>query len=82
MGPWETSNDNPLTGPGADTTFGGQPTYIQPVQGKKNSFIFMADRWNPRNLLDSRYIWLPVQFKNDLPVVEWTDKWNLDFFDK
>lgn len=79
-GPWEDAAVNPMKGPGADTTFGGQSTYVLPVQGKKNAFIFLADKWNPRNLKDSRYIWLPIRFENGWPVAEWTDEWNLDVF--
>lgn len=77
FGEW-TSLGDPLRGDGADTTYGGQSTYILPVQGKKNVFLFMADRWNPRNLRDSRYLWLPVQFKDGNPFVEWMDEWKLD----
>jgi beta-galactosidase len=76
FGEW-TSLGNPLHGEGADSTWGGQSTYILPVAGKKTSFIFIADRWNPKDLKDSRYIWLPIQFKNSEPYIEWTDKWNL-----
>jgi beta-glucanase (GH16 family) len=52
-----------------------------PVQGKKDAFIFMADRWTPRHPIDARYIWLPVQFENGLPVLKWQDKWDLSVFD-
>ena len=68
------------TGPNADSTFGGQSAYIQPVIGKKDAFIFMADKWNPKDLRDSRYLWLPVQFKNKIPYIQWLDQWNLFFF--
>lgn len=78
-GPWKFIGD-PMEGPGADTTFGGQSTFVVPVQGLKNAFIFMADRWNPKNIGESRYIWLPVQFKNNLPYIQWLDQWNLDVF--
>ena len=81
-GPWKKSDNNPLKGPGAETTFGGQSTYVLPVRGKKDCFIFLADRWNPANLTDSRYLWLPVQLKDDKPEIEWTDAWSLDFFDR
>lgn len=79
-GPWEASKVNPMSGPGADTTFGGQSTYILPVQAKNNAYIFLADRWNPRNLKDSRHLWLPIRFRDGLPIVEWADKWTLDNF--
>jgi beta-galactosidase len=78
-GPW-TLAGNPLTGENADSTFGGQSTYVLPVQGKKDAFIFIADKWNPRDLKDSRYLWLPIQFKNKEPFIEWKDEWSLNFF--
>jgi beta-galactosidase len=77
FGQWK-SLGNPLHGNGADTTYGGQSTYILPVAGKKNSFVFMADKWNPKDLRDSRYLWLPVQFKNGEPYIDWMDEWKLD----
>ncbi|MBO9661105.1 MAG: family 43 glycosylhydrolase [Chitinophagaceae bacterium] len=79
-GPWEPSPVNPMAGPGADTTFGGQSTFILPVLNKDKAYIFLADRWNPRNLKDSRHLWLPIRFREGLPVVEWADKWTLDNF--
>jgi hypothetical protein len=81
-GPWKELSYNPMSGPKAETTFDGQSTYILPVAGKKNCFIFLADKWNPRNLKDSRYLWLPVQFRDDKPIVEWANEWNLKQFDR
>jgi beta-galactosidase len=81
-GPWVESPINPMKGEHANKTFNGQSTYILPVQGKKNAFVFLADQWNPRNLKDSRYLWLPMQFENELPVVEWLTDWKLDIFSK
>ena len=80
-GPWQQVEANPLKGPGADSTFGGQSTFFLSVQNKKDAFIFIADRWNPRNLRDSRYLWLPVQFQNGEPFIEWKDEWNLQVFE-
>jgi beta-galactosidase len=82
FGPWKLSEENPMAGQGADSTFGGQSTFVFKVPGKKNAFIFIADRWNPRDLKDSRYIFLPIQFKANKPFVEWKDEWDLSFFDK
>lgn len=80
MGDWEY-NENPCIGEDKDLTFHSQSTYILPVEGKKDAFIFMADRWTPDNAIDGRYIWLPVQFKeNGIPYLEWMNEWNLDFF--
>lgn len=75
-GPW-TQHPNPCIGKGADVTFHSQGTYILPVNGKKDTFIFMADRWRPENPMDARYIWLPIQFKDSVPVLAWKNSWTL-----
>lgn len=80
-GPWKR-HPNPTRGPRADKTFGGQSTFVLPVPGKKDAFIFMADRWNPDNLQDSRYLWLPIMFEKGLPVIQWQDEWDLGWFDR
>jgi len=64
-----------VLGKDAELSFHSQSTYILPVQGKKDVFIFMADRWIPANPIDGRYIWLPIQFKDGSPVLEWKDNW-------
>jgi beta-galactosidase len=81
FGPWTPVGD-PMKGPLADKTFDGQSTYIQPVLGKRDAFIFIADRWNPKDLKDSRYLWLPITFANNQPVIEWTDSWNMSVWKK
>ena len=68
---------NPCIGKNADKTFGGQSTYILPLSGQEDRFIFMADVWRPKSLADSRYIWLPIQFNEEgIPFIEWIDRWN------
>jgi hypothetical protein len=59
------------------TTFSSQSTNILPVQGKKNAFIYMGDRWIPENLADSRHIWLPVEWEDGIPVIRWYPNWDL-----
>jgi hypothetical protein len=82
MGPW-TKHPNPCVGPKSEITFGGQSTYILKVPGRENAFIFMADIWRPKHPIDARYIWLPIQFKEDgTPFVEWMDSWTMDWFEK
>jgi ribosomal protein L24E len=73
---------NPHNALGPEKTFGGQISYIIPVQGKKDAYIVMIDIWEPENPIKGGYIWLPLTFKNDKPVIEWMDSWNLSFFDK
>ena len=82
-GPWE-SVGNPCVGPEDRTkiTFESQSTHVLPVQGKKDAFIFMADRWRPGNAIDGRYVWLPIEFdKTGNPFLQWREKWDLGVFD-
>ncbi|WP_437921818.1 family 43 glycosylhydrolase [Sphingobacterium sp. LRF_L2] len=79
FGPWKSLGD-PMRGPHANITFDAQSTYVLPVEGRKDAFIFMADRWNPENLADSRYIWLPISINNDGISVSWIDRWTLQTF--
>ncbi len=81
FGPWQELGD-PSRGDEKQvkTTFWSQSTYIIPVIGKKNAYIYMGDRWTPENAIDGRYIWLPIQFENNKPVLRWFDKWDLSVF--
>ena len=80
-GPWEELG-NPCRGSGAElaNTFESQPTFILPVAGRENAYIFMADRWRPHNAIDGRYVWLPIEFKHGVPMVRWLDRWDLAAF--
>lgn len=76
-GPW-TQCSTPCIGENAHITFGGQSTYVLPVEGYRDKFIFMADLWRPECPIDARYIWLPVDFdETGMPVIQWMDEWNL-----
>ena len=81
LGDWK-QYDNPCTGKNADSTYYSQSTYILPVQNKSNAFIFLADRWNKRNLEDSRYVWLPLVMNDGKPQISWIEHWNISVFDK
>ena len=78
-GPWRELG-NPAEGLGAELTFGAQSTYILPVPGKPDRFIFMADIWRPENAIDGRYVWLPIVFEDGKPKIRWMEEWDLSFF--
>ena len=80
MGEW-TLHANPCRGADADLTFHSQSTYVLQVGGKNNSFIFMADRWKPQKHTEGTYVWLPIEFDDDMPYLEWRDNWRLDVFE-
>ncbi|GAA4734875.1 glycoside hydrolase family 43 protein [Flavisolibacter ginsenosidimutans] len=69
-GPYE-SLGNPAVGNDEDkaTTFHSQGTFILPIEGKRETYIFMADRWVPNNAIDGTYVWLPLTIENGKPVI-------------
>lgn len=72
-GPWKIL-ENPCVGDKSNTTFDTQGTFIFKIEGEVEKWIFMADRWNDKNLGDSRHVWLPIRFdKNGNPVLKWVD---------
>ena len=81
IGPWTLISD-PCVGTNASTTFGGQSTFVLPIDAKNGKFIFMADKWNSSNLISSTYIWLPLTMNNNKPVITWYDSWDLSIFDE
>ncbi|GMH14847.1 hypothetical protein Nepgr_016688 [Nepenthes gracilis] len=96
LGPWETMG-NPCVGGNKifrQTTFFAQGTFVLPLPGISGYFIFMADRWNPADLGDSRYVWLPLtvagaadqplEFEFGFPLwsrvsIYWHKKWRLPY---
>ncbi|WP_295731415.1 beta-galactosidase [uncultured Muribaculum sp.] len=80
MGEWKVVGD-PCTGKDADKTFYAQSTYVQPVYGKKNLYVAMFDRWNKKDLENSRYVWLPMSFENGKITIPWREKWSMDEFE-
>lgn len=75
-GPWGQL-PSPFVGKDAKKSFHTQGTYIFKVEGTEDGFVFMADRWNPQSLKNSRHIWLPIDFEADgTPVIRWVDSWS------
>lgn len=80
-GPWRQL-ENPCRGSDEQKsdTFQSQSTFLLKVEGKNDAWIFMADRWNPKNAIDGRYVWLPIEFDEEEPFVRWRDAWSLNIF--
>jgi len=76
-GPW-TSLGNPARGePDAvKITFGAQSTTVLPVPGKSQSLIFIADLWRPKDAIDGRYAWLPLEWEGEKPAFKWRTEWS------
>jgi len=74
-GPWSE-----LTNIGDATTYHSQSTYILPINGKKESFyLYVGDRWDGKHYFNSKYIFLPLTFKNDITMeLPWKDTCNIN----
>jgi hypothetical protein len=70
---------NPCVGPDADRTFGTQSTLVLPhPNGSTDDFVFLADRWKPESLSDSRYVWLPFRMIEGGAPIQWRPQWDLN----
>lgn len=75
-GEWK-STGNPCRGSDEENkiTFGSQSTNILKVEGTNDAYIYMGDRWTPRDLANSRHIWLPLVWEKGSPVIKWEKSW-------
>jgi hypothetical protein len=80
-GPW-TALGNPFRGEHSELSFHSQSTFLLPYGESGEDFIYMGDRWRPRNPINGRYVWLPVRFEENKPVIEWLDEWDLSCFSR
>jgi hypothetical protein len=86
-GPW-TYRGEFATGEGASNTFASQTTFVLPVAGREDSFIYMADRTNAisattiPDLGAMTHVWLPVSLnaRAGTMSVPWRSEWDLGVF--
>jgi Glycosyl hydrolases family 43 len=75
-GPW-TSFTN-LAPPEANN-YESQSTMLLKIAGsKKTTVIFMGDVWKPRELWDSRYLWMPLEMINGAMHLPSPQPWTLN----
>ncbi|MDQ2799677.1 MAG: family 43 glycosylhydrolase [Armatimonadota bacterium] len=75
-GPW---SDFKNVAPPKTKTYDSQTAYILPIRGSKTtSYVYVGDRWKPRSLADSRYIWLPLMISNGAMSVAPDQPWSID----
>ncbi len=66
---------NPHNQLGQEKTFGGQSTFVMPAPWNPDEWIAMFDIWNPKDPVNAGYIWLPLRFEKDKPVIRWQTEW-------
>ncbi|WP_413671035.1 glycoside hydrolase family 43 protein [Mucilaginibacter sp. Mucisp86] len=70
LGNWKVVG-NPCTGSMSETTYNSQGTFALPLTN--GQFLFMADRWNMKDLENSGYVWLPMTVEEDRLKIVWQD---------
>ncbi len=68
---------NPENGLGPELAFGGQSTHAfsYKTAAGETRWVAMFDIWKPSDPVNSGYIWLPLNFDQGKPVIEWQDAW-------
>jgi hypothetical protein len=76
VGPWTEFKN--LAPPEANN-YGSQSTMLVKVAGSKSStVIFMGDIWRPRDLWDSRYLWIPLEMSDGSMHLPSPQPWTLN----
>ena len=73
MGDWTIQGD-PCVGADAETTFHTQSAFVIPCADGR--FILMTDRWRPKDLRNSGYAWLPIEWDGDRLILRWHETWD------
>jgi len=67
---------------GNNSTYYSQPTNIMTLVALNGdrTYVYMGDRWNPGQLSDSRYVWLPITIDETAHTasITYTTGWTLD----
>jgi hypothetical protein len=72
-GPWTALAD---FAPVGSNTFNSQTAYVLPVAGTAGTmYLYMGDRWVPKNLATSTYIWLPLTISGNSASMNWQSQW-------
>jgi hypothetical protein len=75
-GPWSEFKD---IAPPETKTYHSQSTMMIKVVGTKSTtVIFMADKWNPSQQWDSRYLWMPLEIGNGKLWLNEPKPWTID----
>ncbi|RCW51686.1 immunoglobulin-like domain-containing protein [Paenibacillus prosopidis] len=64
---------------GDPSTYYTQASFIVNVYGSETtSYVYVGDRWNPSALMNSQYIWLPLQLDNGVAELGYSGEWDLN----
>lgn len=82
LGPWELLGD-PCIGPDAETGYASQPVWVLPMEKfGPDSFVYLGDRWNQRDLESSAPVWLPFRMEaGKNPQLRFLPEWDFEIFE-
>lgn len=75
-GPWSSFTD--IAPPETNTYTSQSSMLIKVVGSKTTTIIYTGDRWEPKTLWDSRYVWMPLQFPEGTMVLPEPHPWTID----
>jgi F5/8 type C domain/Glycosyl hydrolases family 43 len=76
-GPWSAATM--LSTPGSSTTYETQCDFVFPFTGTQGTcYMFDADRWLPTGPKQGGYLWLPLEFNNTVPTLNYYQDWDLN----
>ena len=81
LGNWDYNGTNFAVDNLRHTTYGSQSAYVFQIPGKEKAFVYVGDRWNPKDVGSSTQVWLPISMRSGYPTVMWYDEWDLGVFD-
>jgi hypothetical protein len=70
MGDWKQQG-NPCKGPALIRPLVHKAHLYCRLPVSRDTYVFMADRWNKTDLQASRYVWLPLQVTNGNLQIKW-----------
>jgi hypothetical protein len=76
-GPW--SPPRVLSTPGSDNSWDTQCDFVFPIQGAQGTiFMYAGDRWIKNQGRQGDYLWLPLEFNGDVPVLNYNQDWDFN----
>jgi sucrose-6-phosphate hydrolase SacC (GH32 family) len=75
-GPWTEFKD--IAPPEANTYDAQSTMLIKVIGSKKSTVIFMGDIWKPKELWDSRYMWMPMDVEHGTMQLPPPQPWQLN----
>ena len=76
-GPW--SPPKVLSTPGSNNSWDTQCDFVFPIQGTQGTmYMFAGDRWIKSALRQGDYLWAPLEFDGDTPILNYNQDWDIN----